>query len=304
MKSFCIACLISVLSVGLSFGDDQASETTPQGEIITIPDVADNLRLLGHSLNEAIDHLEHQDVKAFLLAWENMVETYVETAEAIGQAQENLGDVEMSLALLEEGMAAIGPAPPANPEERERLAEGITSIRSQLLARLAALRQRLDEAATDEDKRQLLKQMQGLLVRIEQMDQMTASLAEGAGPVVPGFAMQRMRDDIEQMKQALKDEQESLKMTADTVRTLVRSSADQMEHTFAILDLQQQIPRDQFAALRRNQQGVQQNLNDLIQTQRKMSVHMVNLMTAGVNDEEIDETTLLESVDALIKRRK
>ena len=303
MNSIRMVVLTSLLTAGLVHGQELAKVTNQQGELFTVPDVSDNLKMLGFSLNEAIDQLEHQDVKAFLQAWENMVETYLETADAIGHAQENLGGVEMSLAILEEGLKDVGNAPPAKAEERERLAEGIVSIRAQLLARLAALRKRVTEATTEEEKQQLLRQMNGLLVRIRQMDQMTASLAEGAGPVVPGFASQRMRDDLQQMKQALGDEQQSLKMMADTVRSLVRSSADQMEHTFAILDLQQQVPREQFDALKRGQAGVQKDLNDLIQTQRKMSLHMVNLMTSGVEEQDIDEATLLQDVDALINRR-
>ncbi len=189
-----------------------AAPASPTGRFSTLPSgeegrqrtelLAGHLYLFGKSLDQAINDLQHSDLKAFASSYRRMVASYGQLADQVGDASQALGDASNQIELARRSLAHVGASDPAPPNEAAELVTEISQIRTVLIGRLGAFRTRLD-GMEGAPRQKLLVQIKGLVQRVEQLDRLHGTLRDGTQPLLPGLAAEGLGEQLDTIAAAL-----------------------------------------------------------------------------------------------------
>lgn len=277
-------------------------DALPAGDLL-----AGRLHLLSKTLDRAVNDLQHGDLKRFAQDYQRMVDAYTTLTDHVGTAAESIGAAGMRVELARESLADAGKIAEPDPQQRRQLADDINQVRTVLLSRLAAQRSELDRAdAAQRDK--LLKQMQALVARIRQLDQLKQTFEEGARALLPGLAADQLGRQLDEIDAALGIEQRMLNVVAQAARRSVEALTAQVQRTMLLLEVEAQIPREQLQQLTATRDAVQTELDEILQAHQRAAQSATAILAAPQNGgTPLEPGPLLEQVDRLLgegERRK
>ncbi|HPM84978.1 MAG TPA: hypothetical protein PLF81_29950 [Candidatus Anammoximicrobium sp.] len=305
------AAAIAVLVTGLAAGTQtQAASPSPgtvPGRVTNLgqlkrPEAADKAMLAHYQLfqqsqAEAIDALQHGDLKQFVVAYREIARSVTEISDIVAGGHESLGEADASLELLAAELKAFQARGGGDGEGRKQLLEDLKAFRDTLATQLDALRQRYQAAVPqDEDQRmKLRKQMAVLVSRIEHFQKLQDSM-DGSGAALTDAAAATTQAKLQEMREALEREQAALRLTASAMRLRVDEAVEEMGRSFGLIEMQARLPQDQLRRLADLQQKSEQVLRDLLREHQRATEGFLAIL---VSDEQVpvpDEAELMARV--------
>jgi hypothetical protein len=295
----------------------EAAAPTPatmQGRLGTLPGVegvpapsdalGGHFRLLERTIDRAIADLQNGDLKAFVVSYKLMVETYVQVADQLGDASESLGEAMAQIVLARMSLMATADAnattdsPPQSVSPSE-----LADMRDYLHGKIAAVRARL-EAARPADQESLLGDLQTLVERAEQLEQMSKAAETTGRPLLPGMASSELDKRLTEVEEALKEEKRMVEVVGSLARDVTKSASKDLRNTMRFLEIDARIPREQLdrlqvlrANLQRTVKQIETTRDDARRNAMRILVNNSSRSTRKVPAEE-----LLQRADRLLKR--
>lgn len=301
---------VGLMLTGIAAGQPGTPDRALSGSVGTLPIrdddslphqlIAGHVRLLGRTLDQAIDHLQHADLRGFAVSYKQMVDSYTALTDQIGEASEALGSAATRIALARSTLTGLSPTPRLDESLRAELAADIEQIQMRLIARMAALRAQVDHA--DSARREkTLRDLQTLVGRLENLNSLQSLLQQNDRPLAPSLAPAQLNEQLRLMEEAITEEERLLGVVARSAQLLVSNSAAQLRHTMTLLEVQAQLPREQVAQLQRSRAAVQNILDDLVAAHGSAAERAGQMLDGRtVNQKPLDAEQLLRRVDQLI----
>lgn len=287
------------------------ADAARRGKVVQLPDansgdqrnrlLAGHVHLLNKTIEQAIEDLQHGELREFLKSYRRMVDSYGQLSDHVADAAASIGAAEAQVGLAKRSLTRLDEKPSNRNESRQQLREDLGQVRALLIGRLATLRQQFVEAGQDEQK-ELMSQIQGLVGRVRQLDQLKSSLNQGSRPLLPGLAAGDLHRQLDVIGQALDEEQRTLGVVARSVGLLVDSTTADMQRTVRLLQIQTSIPREQLAQLAETRKAVQSVLDEVLQAHAVATKSAQNILSAADASAITDDPEqLLREVDRLLE---
>jgi len=305
------AAAIAVLVTGLVAGtNSQAASPSPgtvPGRVTNLgqlkrPEAADKAMLAHYQLfqqsqAEAIDALQHGDLKQFVVAYREIARSVTEISDIVAGGHESLGEADASLELLAAELKAFQARGGYDGESRKQLLEDVKAFRQTLATQLDALRQRyLAADPQDEDQRQKLrKQMAVLVSRIEHFEKLQNSM-DGGGGALADAAAAATQGKLQDMRAALEREQASLRLTASAMRVKVGEAVEEMGRSFRLIEMQSRLPQDQLRRLADLQEKSEQLMQKLLGEHQRATEGFLAILATDEQVPVPDEAELMARV--------
>ncbi|MEX1027913.1 MAG: hypothetical protein WD049_07895 [Candidatus Paceibacterota bacterium] len=262
-----------------------------------------HLRLLGKTLTQAIDDLQHGDLKQFAESAKRVVEAYGQVADLVGDAAEATGDASTRVALARKSLQGLTTTATHDPQRRRALSDSIGQLRAMSMKKLREARDRYDQTDDPKERQKLLKNIDGLVRRDSQLNQLQHSLVKGSQPLLPGLSSQQVARQLSDFETALNEETEALELVSESTRLLVESTSHDMRHTFHLLEIESQLPAEQMRQLAEMQQTIEGTLEDLTQVHELAARSALELLSGSTEyHPPEDPQELLRRADELLGR--
>ncbi len=300
----------AVLAVVLAAGTQTQAASPKEGVAARVtnlgqsrrPDVADkamsaHYQLFTQSQAEAIEALQHGDLKQFVVAYREIVRSVTEITDIVAGGHESLGEADASLELLAAELKAFQARGGGDGEGRKQRLEDLKAFRDTLATQLDALRQRYQAAVPqDEDQRmKLRKQMAVLVSRIEHFQKLQDSM-DGSGAALTDAATATTQAKLQEMREALEREQAALRLTASAMRLRVDEAVEEMGRSFGLIEMQARLPQDQLRRLADLQQKSEQVLRDLLREHQRATEGFLAILASDEQVPVPDEAELMARV--------
>lgn len=277
------------------------------GRVTHLSDKSDNA-LLGHiyafdkSADDAFEALGDGDLKSAVQAARNMGRAANEIADKVAEAQENLGEAAARLQISHAQFERLDAETSPNPPARQQLLEDLSVFRDMLASRLASLRERYRamDGKDELQKEALRKQMAAIVTRIENFDEIRQTIQQGRLAVVPDSATAWMKLQLDEMENALAEEEAALQLTATAMRIQLAETAREVERSFRLIELQSRLPSEQIRRLRMTQASTKKALSKLVQEHQRATEAVLSIIGSGHDGPPPPEKELLERIDGLL----
>jgi len=267
--------------------------------------LAGQLRLLDGSLDQVVQSLEKKSLADVAPAIEQLGLAYTDAGDLLQNAFRRHGACRTRLELAQAMLERLQTSPEEGKVTDDRLAAltgGVTEARRRLVEKLSGLNAELAASQTAAQRRQLLKQMELLSERIEQLDAILASKDEAAAD---RFAAGELAAPLKELAGELELEQELLLVMARAVAELAENAVRHTRKALDYLAVESDLPYEMLEELRGVRRSMHQLLGRLDTLRRVNTVQVREAMsrrpTESLADGPATETALLERVGRLLK---
>ena len=304
--------VIVVWLIAVTIGGASAQDGATSGRLGTLasPDskqqrsrlLAGHVHLLGKTVDQTIEDLQHGRLREFLRSYKQTVDAYNSLTDHVGNASEAIGAASTRLQLARESLGEVGTLTETDPQTRLELSQDVDQLRALLMGQLAVFRAQLDQA--DERAQQgMLRRMHGIVVRIGQMDGLKRSLQQGGRALMPALAADQLSRRLEEIEEALEIEQQMLGLVANSSRLSVQTLSGQIKRTVLLLQVEASIPRVEIVNLQQTRVEVQGILDHIMTAHQRAANTAAGILTQPVGtDQPFDSEQLLRDVDQLLEQ--
>lgn len=294
----------------------QAPMTSPivaEGRLGTLPGAQANsealsghVRMLERSIDRAISDLQHGDLKAFVQSYKLMVDTYVEVADQLGDASESLGEARAQVIVARkslESTASSSSAAAGSTSDAGVATSEMTEMREYLHGKIAAIRARLD-AARSEDRNALLVELQTMVERGEQLEQMAKAVETTGRPLLPGLASSELENRLSEVEAALDEEKRMVELVGSLARDVTKAASKDLRSTMRFLEIDARIPREQLDQLQALRGNLQRTVRQIESTRDEARRNAMRILVGNTSrsTKKVSAEELLQRADRLLNR--